>query len=80
METRTSLGRADRKGGTDRFRRLKHAAEQVTDFLWLRNVARIVSVRYRLEPEVWEWLEWTAACHTRGWLPASKGGTTYGTR
>ena len=46
----------------------KNSARLVTDCPAFRN-HRIVCVRYCLERDIWEWLEWTAASNTGGWLP-----------
>jgi hypothetical protein len=42
--------------------------QSVTDRASFRN-HRIVRVRYCLQPDIWAWLEWTAASDTGGWLP-----------
>jgi hypothetical protein len=44
------------------------AGQLVNDLAAFRNT-RIVRVRYCLQPDLWAWLEWTAACRTGGWLP-----------
>jgi hypothetical protein len=61
--------RADREVATTRSRKNKNAAQLIADFPELRNIARIVRVRYCLEPEAWEAVQWRAASETGGWYP-----------
>jgi hypothetical protein len=55
-----------------RHRRITRSGRSSTglllDFPIWRNT-RIVEVRYCLESDLWDWLEWEAACNTGGWLP-----------
>jgi hypothetical protein len=61
--------RAGRNGCTFRPRKKENGERSVTDKRAFRKCARIVQVRRCLEPDIWVWLEWTAASNTGGWLP-----------